>query len=328
MSPGLLTGNAIEPPVARRHPGRWHWDGCYSRLQVYEKKAGKAYLRGCLKSLVVAVGGALFGTALVITVLLLIRGGEVEPRSPRFALALAMPFVFMALPLAIAVVAVRLRASRLDRAFEPWRLRGRHAGAVMRSWHGEIDGRDFNAWFHRGPTIELYLACAPATRGAIHRGGALIRALSRAVEARRPLQPPPMEPEGVSVYADDAPWMRRLLARRDAREAVAGLMRETPRAAAAVSVAPNAVRYLRRFAPLAELNAENLARWVGDLGCLAAAVDAVGPSVDGLEPGRLEEWARTSRGRYLNRILLGLGLMMLLVMAALFVFGWFFVGQS
>ncbi len=295
---------------------------------MYEKKVGQAYLRGCLETVVVGAVGAVFGTALVVTVLLLIRGGAVEPRSPRFALALAMPLLFIAVPLAIGVVVVKIRAHRLDRAFAPWRLRGRQAGAVMRSWHGEIDGRTFNAWFHKGPTLELYLACTPATRGAVHRGGGLIRALSKAIGSREPMDPSPLDLEGTSVYADDPRWMRRLLDRDDARESIVELMRETRRSAAGVFVAPNAVRYLRKFLPLAELNADNLRRWVGELGSLAAAVDAVGPSTDRLEPSRLEEWARTSRDRYLNRIFLGLGIFLLLVMAALFVFGWLVIGQS
>lgn len=295
---------------------------------VYETKVGKAYLRGCLKSLLVIVVGAAFGIALVVTVLVLVRGGDVEPRGARFTLALAMPIVVIALVMAAGALVVAIRGRRLDRAFAPWRLRGRQAGAAMRSWHGEIDGRAFNAWCHRGPTLELYLACAPATRGAIHRGGRLIRALSRAVESRRPMDPPPIDLEGASCYADDEPWLRRLLARADARAAVERLMRETPRAAAAVFVAPNAVRYMRRFQPLAELDADNLRRWAGDLAILAGAIDATGPSADGLAPSRLEEWARTSRDSYLNRIFLALGVVMLLAMAALFVFSWFFVGQS
>ena len=191
-----------------------------------------------------------------------------------------------------------------------------------------IGGRAFNAWFHRGPTIELYLGCRPATRAVIHRGGSLIRALSRAVESRQPMTPSPIDLEGVSVYADDEAWLRRLLRQPAARDAVTNLLEETPRAAAAISVAPNAVRYLRRFLPLSELEAENTGRWVGELGTLADAVDSAGPSADALEPGRLEEWARTSRDRYLNRIFLGLGLFLLLSLAALFLFGWFFVGQS
>jgi hypothetical protein len=142
------------------------------------------------------------------------------------------------------------------------------------------------------------------------------------------MDPPPIDLEGASCYADDEPWLRRLLARDEARAAVERLMRETPRAAAAVFVAPNAVRYMRRFQPLAELDANNLGHWVADLAILADAVDATGPSADGLEPSRLEEWARASRDRHLNRVLLGLGLLFVLVMSALFVFGWFFVGQS
>ena len=328
---GTATPSAWYPPsAAAAPPGRAAGGpaGLLRSPAVYEKKVGKAYLRGCLRSLVVMLVGGVLGTAMLVTVLVLIRGGDVEPRSARFTLALAMPIFFLAFLLAAGALVVALRGRRLDRAFAPWGLHGRQSGAAMRSWHGEFGGRAFNAWCHRGPTLELYLACAPATRGAIHRGGRLIRALSRAVESRRPMAPPPIDLAGVSCYADDEPWLRRLLARDDARAAVARLMRETPRAAAAVFFAPNAVRYMRRFQPLAELNAENLRRWVADLDALAGAVDAAGPSADALEPSRLEEWARTSRDRYLNRIFLGLGLLMLLMMTALFVFSWFFVGQS
>ena len=295
---------------------------------MYEKKVGKAYLRGCLKSLAVIVVGGVLGVALLGTVLWLIQGGRVEPRTPRFGLALAMPMILMAVLAVPAVVWVRIRASRLDRAFEPWRLRGRQAGAVMRSWHGEIAGRAFNAWFHKGPTLELYLACSPRTRGILHRGGALVRALSQAAASRRAMEPPPLDLAGISAYADDEAWMRRLLARPEARVALTALLEESPRAAAAVTVAPNAVRYMRRFGPLGEIDADNLRHWVGQLETVAAAVDAVGPSVDQLEATRREEWARLSRDRHLNLIFLGLGLFLLLAMAALFAFGWFFVGQT
>ena len=295
---------------------------------MYEKKVGKAYLRGCLRQLVVMVVGGAVGIALLAAVVWLIEGGRVEPRSPRFTLALALPILLMAALALPAVIWVRLRAARLDRAFAPWRLRGRQAGPVMRSWHGEIGGRAFDAWFHKGPTIELYLGCSPATRGVIHRGGPLIRALARAVESRRAMTPPPLDLAEVSVYADDEVWTRRLLDRTRARAAVTALLRETPRAAAAVTVAPDAVRYLRRYLPLAEIEAGNLRRWVGELETLAGEIDAQGPSADGREATRLEAWARTARDRHLNRIFLGLGLFLLLAMAALFVFGWFFVGQS
>ncbi len=295
---------------------------------MYEKKVGKAYLRGCLRQLVVMAVGAILGSALVGSVLVLVGDGDIEPRGPRFTLALALPAIFILSLLTIGAVWVWIRARRLDRAFVPWRLRGQQAGAVMRSWHGEIEGRTFNAWFYRGPTIELYLGCVPATRGAIHRGGALIRAVERALGSREPLAPSPLDLDGVSVYADDPAWMHRLLGRNEAREAVTGLLRETPRAAAGVTVAPNAVRYVRRFQPLTEMSADNMRRWVGQLGILAAAADAIGPSADRLEPSRLEEWARTARGRYLRWIFLGLGLFLLLTLAALFVFSWFFVGQS
>jgi hypothetical protein len=293
---------------------------------VHESKVGKAYLRGCGQSLLTGAVGAVFGVALVTMVLLLVRGGDIEPRSPRLALALALPLLFIATPIALGLLWVRLRAARLDRAFAPWGLDGRQAGAVMRSWHGEVGGRELNAWFHKGPTLELYLACRPATRGVIHRGGPLIRALADAVESRRPLSPPLPDLPGVSIYTDDEQWMRELLDTGGARQAVAALLEETPRTATVISLTPKAIRYMHRFLPLADLDAAHMRRWITELEAVAAAIDELGPSPAGLEPRRLEEWARTARGRYLNRILLAMGLVMGLVMLTLFVLSWLFIG--
>ena len=294
---------------------------------MYEKKVGKAYARGCLLSCGIIVVGGILGTALVVTILLIIRGGDVEPRSPRLALALLMPLLFMAGLLAVGWLVVVLRGRRLDVAFAPWGLEGTQAGAAMRGWHGEVDRRVVDVWVHRGPTLELFLACRPATRGVIHRGGPLIRTIARTFESREPMAPPPLAMAGVSVYAHDPAWMRELLGRADARSAVETLMTGTSRAATAVMILPNAVRYLRKFGPLAEINPDNLRVWFAELGTLATAVDAVGPSRTGLDPTRLEEWARTARGKYLNRVLMGLGAFMAITLLALFVFAWLFVGR-
>ncbi len=293
---------------------------------MYEKKVGRAYGRGCLLSCGVMVVGAVFGTLLVGTVLVIIRGGDVEPRSPRLALALLVPIVFMAVPWAIAAVVVLARSRRLDRAFAPWGVRGRQAGAVMRSWHGEIGGRSFDAWFHKGPTLELYLGCEPATRAVIRRAGRLASAFARAFEAREPISPPPLDLAGVSVVAEDEDWMRRLLSRSAAAAAVTALLEESPRAAALVFVAPDAVRYVRRFMPVSEVEPDNLRTWLADLERLAAAVDAVGPSPTAVRPTRLETWARTARDRFLNAVLLGLAAFFVFVLGALFLFAFLNVG--
>ncbi len=294
---------------------------------MYERKVGRAYGRGCLLSCGVQLVGLVLGTALVVTVLLLIDGGRVEPRGTRFTLALLMPLVFMALPLALGAAWVLRRARKLDRAFEQFGWRGRQAGAVMRSWHGDLDGREVNVWFHKGPTLEIYLACRPATRGVIHKGGPLIRAVGEALDKHAPLDPPPFELAEATFYAWDEGWMRRLFSRAAAENAVRSLLTDSARSASAVFFAPNAVRYLRRFMPLGEIRAEAVRRWLDQLENLASAVDLTGPSDAGLEPGRLEEWARSRRDKYLNRILAGVAIFGLLAFGALFVFSWLMVGQ-
>jgi hypothetical protein len=87
------------------------------------------------------------------------------------------------------------------------------------------------------------------------------------------------------------------------------------------------VRYLQRYLPLDEINADNVDSWLHDLNRLAVAVDLTGPSDDALEPKRLEEWARTERGKHVKRFLLVLGIVGASVYLALFVFGWLMIGR-
>lgn len=295
---------------------------------MYEKKVGRAYQRGCLLGCGAQAVGLVLGVVLVGSVLLLIDGGRVEPRSGRFALALLAPTFMILGVLLVGFVWVWRRGRRLDEAFAQFGWRGRQTGGVMRSWHGEIDGREVNAWFHKGPTLELFMSCRPETRGVVHTGGPLIRTIAEQLDRRPPLDPPPFRLEGATFYCFDPEWMRRLFERAAAENTVRSLMTDTYRTASSVLFLPNAVRYMRRFMPVAEVNAENVRGWLTELGVLASEVDRLGPSADRLEPKKFEEWARTRRGKHLNTVLLVMAMILLASMGSLFVFGWFFVGQS
>ncbi len=271
--------------------------------------------------------GLVVGVVFVGGVLVLIDGGRVEPRSARFGLALLMPSLLILVTLGVAALWVMRRARRLDLAFAPLGLSGRQSG-VMRSWHGELDGREVDVWFHRGPTLEIYMSTTPATRGVIHTGGPLIRAIGEKLDRRAPLEPPPFDLERATFYCYDEGWMRRLLERAAAENAIRALMTDTHRSASSVFFGPTTVRYMRRFMPVGEVTADNVRGWLTEIETLADEVDRLGPSDDGLEPTKLEAWGRKRRGSYLNRIFAGLGIFLVLAMGALFVFGWFFVGQS
>ena len=56
-------------------------------------------------------------------------------------------------------------------------------------------------------------------------------------------------------------------------------------------------------------------------------MDELGPYAGGIEATRAKEWARTRRGRHINRILLILGAFFLVVVAVLYAFAWINIGQ-
>lgn len=277
----------------------------------YERKVGKAYARAGLRSCLVAVVGLPLGIALVATVLWVAGGREASADSYRPLLALMVPMVFVLGLFALGALVIVRRNRKLDRAFRHLPVEGRQAGTVTRGWHGEVAGRAFDAWVRKGPTVELYLGCHAATRGGMARSGPMIQNLVRRLARREPLDPVPPQVSGCAVYADDPEWMRRLLAAAGVEAALGRLLAETPRVSPLLSVAPNALHYVRRYGPLSELDGDAVSSWLDDLTVVADAVDALGPSAEGARPTELEEWARLRRGRRILPWVFGcLGLML------------------
>lgn len=283
-------------------------------------KAAKAYGRGCLRSVIAVPLGLLLGVGLVGSLLWLLKGAE-GTDDPRYDLAFlvagAVPGLLLIGVAGIAVGVANWRGRKLDPAFARWRLRGRQSGPVMRGWSGEVEGRGFDAWLSKGPQLQLYLDCEPATRGALLAASRLVEWLNLRVGQREPLAGLPSDLEGLAAYSDDPGWMRRLLDSGAVRDAVRELLHEDSRTSAILTIAPRSIVYTRRYLPLSEVRAETVEAWVGRLGELAREVDRLGPSSDGAEPTRAETWARKDRGRYLNGCLLALLASALLLLAAL-----------
>lgn len=294
---------------------------------MYEKKVGHAYKRGCMRTCLVQIVGAVLGVLLVASVLWLIDGGRVAARSPKFTLALALPFLITVVLVVFGYFWIAARGRRLDRAFEQFDWRGRQFGPVLRTWQGIFQGREVQAWFSKGPMLEIYVECAVGTRGVIHEGGALIRAVGKMLDSREPLDPPPLEIEGVSFVAYDEAWMQRLFERSAAESAVRALTADDTRSSSVIHFGPKSIRFSRRFLAIDDVRAENVRAWLGELIRLARAIDEIGPSSDALEPTRLETWARYRRGRFLNKFLIGTATVFVLVQLALFTFGWLKIGQ-
>ncbi len=255
----------------------------------------------------VAPFGALMGAVLVGFALLVAN----RARPDQEGLAMLAVGLLLAVQIALVVLLsvwwVRRRGRRLDAAFAGRGMAGRQAGTRARGWHGTVSGRAFNGWVSRGPHLTLALECDVATRGAVRRAGPVVQALSRRLfDEGRPVEPPAALAD-CEVLAHDPAWMSRLLARPGVAETVAELMRPTARTAPGLLWTPAAVVYLRAFLPLSEVTEANIDRWTARLSRLADAVEAQGPSPQGLEESRLERWSRTSRRLPVNPIWIGVG---------------------
>lgn len=269
------------------------------------KQFGKAYLRGCARTLVVSVVGGIFGVILVAFCLYLAKDARPEDELRIWLILGAFQLVMMLAMVGVAVLIVKWRGRKLDRGFAG--ATGKQVMTTVRTWSGEVDGRPFNAWVAKGPRLELYLETNVGTRGAIRRVGPVIRAFGNLIDSTiKPIEPPAALAD-CEVLCRDGDWMRRLVRRPGVARVLAELMEPSERILPGVSFRPKSVGYIRQFIPLSEVTEERIDHWIGKLSEIADAVEATGPSSERLEPSKLETWARTSRKLPVHPILIGLG---------------------
>ena len=195
----------------------------------------------------------------------------------------------------IAVLVVIRRCRILDRAFAAWDLDATQAGVVIRGWAGEINGRTFNAWFSKGPTLELYLSADSHTRGGIVWKGGLARFAASIAKIT------PVDLDGAlvgrQIHGEDNAWMSGLVADDGVAQAIGRLTGDDGQSNRMLLVAPDAVCVRMRFLPMSAINADNLQQWVSDLEAVAQAVDARPDPAEKKTTTKLEQRLRTYRGK-------------------------------
>ncbi len=267
----------------------------------------RAYGRGCLRNAVVFPIGAFFGIVLVGFTLFVANRARPDQEAAAIAVVSIFFMFMMAAMVGIAVAIVKRRGRKLDRAFPAAGGPGSQVGARSRGWTRTVEGRTLRAWVSRGPRLELYLDSEVGTRGAIRRAGPVVRALSKSFLKEGEPVAPPAELADCEILCHDPRWLARLLARPGVAATAAELMVGTARVAPGVLWGPVSVGYLRAFLPLSEVTEANVERWTARLARIAAAVEELGPSSQGLEESRLETWSRTSRRLPVNPIWIGVG---------------------
>lgn len=253
----------------------------------YGRAVGRSVLVGCLVP-AVCLGWLAF---------LAVGFGFLFPHLPRDAKQMIVPialltWIFTLLPALglFAVAAVVRRNRALDRAFARYGP-GRALAPVARAWAGTVGGRAFNAWFSKGPRLELYLGCSPGTEGGIGRDNALAR-FAAGITSREPVD----LGGGLTAYGADAAWMRAFATDPRSRAAFATLLDDRAEGYTNIVIQPDAVKYSAHYLDMADLTATRIEALVGHLAALAAVADSVPPPARRLEATGMVARMRTNRG--------------------------------
>lgn len=272
-------------------------------------KTLQAWGAGCGLSLLLRLGvtlallGVIFGCMLVI-VILPPPAGMTREQLAAIALALAVPAV-VGLALVVAVGMVVVRGRQLDALFAPLDLAGGMLGLNGRQYHGTVNGRRVDAYFYRGPTLELYLSTPLQTRLTVGRRDRLGQALA-GLAGRTALALDDVLLEALAVYPLDEAWARGLLNDARVRDLLLRLTdTETPDAGPFeirhLVLQPDALLLRLSYVRLGGLTAEALRGWLNDLAALLRVLEAAPPPSATATASPLERTLRTNRTSLFNR---------------------------
>jgi hypothetical protein len=112
---------------------------------------------------------------------------------------------------AMAFVFTR-RARHLDTVFTPLGLTGQLYQMFFRQYHGSVEGREVGVYLYRGPSLELDISTSLQTRLGVTQQQRDTLFLARLFN-REPLSLTDPALDGLTVFALDEDWTRKLLAR-------------------------------------------------------------------------------------------------------------------
>lgn len=281
--------------------------------------------RGCSRSLIIQ--GAAVAVTLVVIVplflLLIVLPLGLVSNTDMSPWLLAVPAgLFLLLIhgglIAGLVVVLRRRKRRLDAAFEPLGLTGSPYLLWFRQYHGTRAGREVAAYVSRGPALEIEAPTPLRTRLSVTGEHADTRAAARLLgRTPLPLEDPALA--GLTVFARDPLWARRLLAHPEVPPLLARLIHfEGWFVRRQVILMPGRLRlhlFGNRNLFRWELPPAQVAQWVDEVLALARRAEAQpAPEVTAEETQaeRAAHALRTSNPYLLPAITLGLGLLLVL----------------
>lgn len=266
------------------------------------KAWGAAYLRQMLLTLGVSAVIIPLACVCLGVPLYVAQNGNYDDTTT--LLILAVPFAGFGLlliggSLGFAAFVVMRRARQLDEAFTPLGLAGKMYLTNGRQYHGQVSGRQVDAYIYRGPTLDVYVGTPVKTRASIGAKDRVGQAIAGWFK-RQPFSINDPELDHLSLYALDEIWVRDLLSEPAAKAALLRLTTEaTGLELRQLHLQPEAFLLRLYHTHTKLITADNLRQWLADLQTLARAAESLPAPQQTVEATRLERNTRSNRGAFL-----------------------------
>jgi hypothetical protein len=188
-------------------------------------------------------------------------------------------------------------AAQFDAAFGPLGLTGSNYMLHGRQYHGQVNGRQVDIYFYRGPILDIYVAAPLHTRMGIGMTSRLGRAAAGMLN-RQPFQASYPELAQLSIYPADERWGGELLDDPQARAAILRLM-EAPGSYEIRNLLfqPEAIQLQANHLHPNRITPQAASQWLQDLLFLARLAESLpAPTVTAQASGA-ERTLRSDRNR-------------------------------
>jgi len=263
---------------------------------------GASYLRGCglyllIAAIVLPLGCVCLGVPLYLT-----QSGNYDDTTT--FLILVVPMIGFGLLVVGGSVGfgawmILGRQRQLDAAFTPLGLVGSIYLLNGRQYHGTAGGRRVDAYFYRGPTLDIYVGTPLKTRLGLGTKDSVGQAVAGLLN-RRPIALDDPELSRLNVFPLDEEWSRALLADAIARAAILRLTAdEGPFELRQVILQPESLLLRLHRTRQRNITPENVRQWHTDLLTVARIAESLPPPQQTAEPSGMERTARVNRNAFL-----------------------------
>jgi len=243
-----------------------------------ETKIIKARGAGCVRQSLLVIILFLVIVAGIVGLTLLVVLLPV-PDDQRINIWLGGLFIFLFLMagggIVLGVWWIQRRAALLDAAFTQLGLTGKAYLWNGRQYHGKFNGRQVDAYFYRGPSLDIYIASPLNTRLGIGLKGRLSQIASSELNHPELVINDP-ELAHLGVYPLDERWGNELFGTTNAKAVILRLTSsESSFEFRNLLFQPEAIQLQMNFINLRLITAENLRLWVNDLFDLAGMAESL-----------------------------------------------------